>query len=105
MRQGELPALIITMAAEALLRAEETKQSVDDEIIKRIMGRHGPFERGSFGYHLRTVRSVCKKPTRLVTTRCDAIKAERAKQPNQRSWRDPTAFDPRLAQLPPGDRD
>lgn len=99
MKQSELSPLIITMAAEALNRAEEIKRPIDDELIKKIMGHHGPFERGSFGYHLRTVRTICKKPTRLIEARRNALKTERSRAPG---W---TAFDPRMAQLPPGDRD
>ncbi len=105
MKQSELPALIITMAAEALIMAEETNQSIDDELIRRIMNRHGPFERGSFGYHVRTVRTVCKKPTQLIKARRDALKAEKTKLPVPRAWRDPKAFDAHRAQLPPGDRE
>ena len=102
MKQSDLPALIITMAAEVLIRAEETHRPIDDELIKRIMGRHGPFEQGSFGYHLRTLRVVCKKPTQFIRARCDALKTEQA---IRRHCRTRTDFDPRLAQLPPSDRE
>lgn len=82
MKQSELPPLVITMAAEALIAAEEAKQPINDTLLRRVIGRHGPFERGSFGYHLRTVQTVCRRPTKIVQDRRKVLEAQRAQQPS-----------------------